>query len=229
MKQFAEKREHEKEVLQKAIEESCNFSKMTQERLNQKMEANKESRTAQMAALTEKFKARVRPDCHVDLCSFNAGVMETAALWFFYFFFNRTRSLTKWERNWGNKRSGKLICLSSVGFDLYYPSVAVCVSCDSLLYDIRLGVNIIFFTLLDWLLFASFMVCSIHFYYLLNTISEAISAIYININSYIFSLSGILLKCSFSSYCWNALKWWMFEYAVTMNESLNSIYSYFSS
>uniref|UniRef100_A0A3Q4B4T6 Stathmin n=1 Tax=Mola mola TaxID=94237 RepID=A0A3Q4B4T6_MOLML len=57
-KQFAEKREHEKEVLQKVLEESCNFSKMTQEKINQKMEANKESRVAQMAALTEKFKAR---------------------------------------------------------------------------------------------------------------------------------------------------------------------------
>lgn len=75
MKQFAEKREHEKEVLQKSIEESCNFSKMTQEKINQKMEANKESRTAQMSALTEKFKARVRPDCHVDLYSLNVGVM----------------------------------------------------------------------------------------------------------------------------------------------------------
>ena len=67
-KQFAEKREHEKEVLQKALEESCNFSKITQEKINQKMEANKECRVAQMAALMEKFKARVSsptPTCHV--------------------------------------------------------------------------------------------------------------------------------------------------------------------
>lgn len=75
MKLFAEKREHEKEVLQKAIEESCNFSKMAREKINQKMEANKECRTAQMAALTEKFKARVRSDWHVDLYSFNVGVI----------------------------------------------------------------------------------------------------------------------------------------------------------
>lgn len=67
MKQFAEKREREKEVLQKAIEESCNFSKVTQEKINQRMEANKESRNAQMAALTEKFKARVSCYWHVDL------------------------------------------------------------------------------------------------------------------------------------------------------------------
>ncbi|XP_038567718.1 stathmin 1b [Micropterus salmoides] len=58
LKHLAEKREHEKEVIQKAIEENCNFSKMAQEKLNQKMEANKENRTARMAALNEKFKEK---------------------------------------------------------------------------------------------------------------------------------------------------------------------------
>ncbi|XP_026148718.1 stathmin 1b [Mastacembelus armatus] len=58
LKSFAEKREHEKEVIQKAIEENCNFSKMAQEKLHQKMEANKENRTARMAALNEKFKEK---------------------------------------------------------------------------------------------------------------------------------------------------------------------------
>ncbi|KAJ0047428.1 hypothetical protein NL108_001282 [Boleophthalmus pectinirostris] len=58
LKHLAEKREHEKEVIQKAIEESCNFSKMAQEKLVQKMEANKENRNAQMAALNEKFKEK---------------------------------------------------------------------------------------------------------------------------------------------------------------------------
>ncbi|XP_041843255.1 stathmin 1b isoform X1 [Melanotaenia boesemani] len=58
LKHLAEKREHEKEVIQKAIEESCNFSKLAQEKLNQKMEANKENRTARMAALNEKFKEK---------------------------------------------------------------------------------------------------------------------------------------------------------------------------
>ncbi|KAI3360894.1 hypothetical protein L3Q82_013105, partial [Scortum barcoo] len=58
LKHFAEKREHEKEVIQKAIEESCNFSKMAEEKLNQKMEANKENRIARMAALNEKFKEK---------------------------------------------------------------------------------------------------------------------------------------------------------------------------
>ncbi|XP_036949647.1 stathmin-like isoform X1 [Acanthopagrus latus] len=58
LKHLAEKREHEKEVLQKAMEENNNFSKMAEEKLNQKMEANKENRTALMAAMNEKFKEK---------------------------------------------------------------------------------------------------------------------------------------------------------------------------
>lgn len=59
LKHLAEKREHEKEVLLKAMEENNNFSKVTEEKLNQKMEANKENRTALMAAMNEKFKEKV--------------------------------------------------------------------------------------------------------------------------------------------------------------------------
>lgn len=59
LKHLAEKREHEKEVMQKAMEENNNFSKMAEEKLNQKMEANKENRTALMAAMNEKFKEKV--------------------------------------------------------------------------------------------------------------------------------------------------------------------------
>ncbi|KAL4629375.1 stathmin 1b-like [Arapaima gigas] len=58
LKHLAEKREHEKEVQQKALEENNNFSKMAEEKLNQKMEANKENRSARMAALNEKFKEK---------------------------------------------------------------------------------------------------------------------------------------------------------------------------
>ncbi|XP_016395669.1 stathmin-like [Sinocyclocheilus rhinocerous] len=58
LKHLAEKREHEKEVLQKALEENNNFSKMAEEKLNQKMEANKENRSAIMAAMNEKFKEK---------------------------------------------------------------------------------------------------------------------------------------------------------------------------
>uniref|UniRef100_A0AAR2ITQ8 Stathmin n=1 Tax=Pygocentrus nattereri TaxID=42514 RepID=A0AAR2ITQ8_PYGNA len=59
LKHLAEKREHEKVVQQKAAEENNNFSKMAEEKLNQKMEANKENRTAIMAAMNEKFKEKV--------------------------------------------------------------------------------------------------------------------------------------------------------------------------
>lgn len=41
------------------MEENNNFSKMAEEKLNIKMEANKENKTKQMAALNEKFKEKV--------------------------------------------------------------------------------------------------------------------------------------------------------------------------
>lgn len=44
LKQLAEKREHEREVLQKALEENNNFSKMAEEKLILKMEQIKENR-----------------------------------------------------------------------------------------------------------------------------------------------------------------------------------------
>ncbi len=47
-------------MLQKALEENDNFSKMAEEKLNQKMEANKENRSAIMAAMNEKFKEKVK-------------------------------------------------------------------------------------------------------------------------------------------------------------------------
>ncbi|XP_070822664.1 stathmin 1b [Chaetodon trifascialis] len=58
LKRFAERREHEKEVIQRAVEGNCNFMKMTQEKFNQKMEVNKENRTAMMAALIEKQREK---------------------------------------------------------------------------------------------------------------------------------------------------------------------------
>ena len=59
LKHLAEQREHEKEVIQRAAEENCNFSKMAEEKLIQKMEANKENRDARIAALNERFKEKV--------------------------------------------------------------------------------------------------------------------------------------------------------------------------
>ncbi|XP_061531790.1 stathmin-like [Phycodurus eques] len=56
LKQLAEKREHEREVLQRVFDECCNFMKTTQEKLNQKMEAKKDNREARLAALDKKLK-----------------------------------------------------------------------------------------------------------------------------------------------------------------------------
>lgn len=63
LKHLAEAREHEREVLLKATEVRDNFTKMTKENITQKMEAYKENRVAQRAALNEKFKARVSSSC----------------------------------------------------------------------------------------------------------------------------------------------------------------------
>uniref|UniRef100_H3B543 Stathmin n=2 Tax=Latimeria chalumnae TaxID=7897 RepID=H3B543_LATCH len=50
LKHLAEKREHEREVIQKAIEENNNFIKMAKEKLQHKMESIKENREAHLAA-----------------------------------------------------------------------------------------------------------------------------------------------------------------------------------
>ncbi|CAO2580024.1 Stmn2 [Lemmus lemmus] len=64
LKQLAEKREHEREVLQKALEENNNFSKMAEEKLILKMEQIKENREANLAAIIERLQEKVRaPEC----------------------------------------------------------------------------------------------------------------------------------------------------------------------
>ncbi|XP_053551822.1 stathmin-2 [Bombina bombina] len=60
LKQLAEKREHEREVLQKALEENNNFSKMAKERLILKMEQIKENREAYLASLLERLQEKER-------------------------------------------------------------------------------------------------------------------------------------------------------------------------
>ena len=60
LKHLAEKREHEREVIQKAIEENNNFIKMAKEKLAQKMESNKENREAHLAAMLERLQEKVR-------------------------------------------------------------------------------------------------------------------------------------------------------------------------
>ena len=60
LKHLAEKREHEREVIQKAIEENNNFIKMAKEKLAQKMESKKENREAHLAAMLERLQEKVR-------------------------------------------------------------------------------------------------------------------------------------------------------------------------
>ncbi|CAM9640740.1 stathmin-1-A-like [Petromyzon marinus] len=56
LKQLAEKREHEKEVLQKAEEENQSFMRQSEEKLQNKMGSNKENREALLAAKMEKLR-----------------------------------------------------------------------------------------------------------------------------------------------------------------------------
>ncbi|XP_072540875.1 stathmin-3 [Salminus brasiliensis] len=58
LKQLAEKREHEKEVLNKAQEVNNNYSKMAEEKLNHKMEVSTENRTAYLSALKQRLKEK---------------------------------------------------------------------------------------------------------------------------------------------------------------------------
>ncbi|KAK3542622.1 hypothetical protein QTP86_031329 [Hemibagrus guttatus] len=68
LKHLAEKREHEREVIQKAFEENNNFIKNAKEKLEQKMETNKENREALLAAMLERLQEKVlckEDSCHV--------------------------------------------------------------------------------------------------------------------------------------------------------------------
>uniref|UniRef100_A0A8I3PCY0 Stathmin-3 n=2 Tax=Canis lupus TaxID=9612 RepID=A0A8I3PCY0_CANLF len=60
LKQLAERREHEREVLHKALEDNNNFSRLAEEKLNHKMELSKEIREAHLAALRERLREKVR-------------------------------------------------------------------------------------------------------------------------------------------------------------------------
>ncbi|KAF3691867.1 Stathmin-2 Superior cervical ganglion-10 protein [Channa argus] len=57
---LAEKREHERDVLLKAMEENSNFSKMAEEKLQIKMEQIKENREALLAAMIERLQEKER-------------------------------------------------------------------------------------------------------------------------------------------------------------------------
>lgn len=57
---LAEKREHERDVLLKAMENHSNYSRLAEEKLQMKMEQNEENRMAYLAALMERLQERVR-------------------------------------------------------------------------------------------------------------------------------------------------------------------------
>uniref|UniRef100_A0A8D0L705 Stathmin n=1 Tax=Sphenodon punctatus TaxID=8508 RepID=A0A8D0L705_SPHPU len=59
LKHLGEKREHEREVIQKAIEENNNFIKAAKEKLMLRMESNKENREAHLAAMLERLQEKV--------------------------------------------------------------------------------------------------------------------------------------------------------------------------
>ncbi|XP_051986133.1 stathmin-3 [Xyrauchen texanus] len=58
LQQLAEKREREREVLNKAQEVNNNFSKMAEEKLNQKMELITENRMAHLNALKQRLREK---------------------------------------------------------------------------------------------------------------------------------------------------------------------------
>uniref|UniRef100_A0A8B9JMN3 Stathmin n=1 Tax=Astyanax mexicanus TaxID=7994 RepID=A0A8B9JMN3_ASTMX len=60
LKALAEKREHERDVLLKAMEENSNFSKMAEEKLTSKMEHNTKNREALLLAMLERLQEKVR-------------------------------------------------------------------------------------------------------------------------------------------------------------------------
>lgn len=60
LKALAEKREHERDVLIKAMEENSNFSKMAEEKLTMKMEHISKNREALLLAMLERLQEKVR-------------------------------------------------------------------------------------------------------------------------------------------------------------------------
>lgn len=69
LRALAEKREHERDVLLKAMEENSNFSRMAEEKLQLKMEQIEENRLAYLAAIMERLQERVRNSI-LDILSF---------------------------------------------------------------------------------------------------------------------------------------------------------------
>ncbi|XP_046895684.1 stathmin-3 isoform X2 [Hypomesus transpacificus] len=60
LRQLAERREHEREVLHKALEENNNFSKMAEEKLNHKMEVITQNREAYLNSMKQRLREKER-------------------------------------------------------------------------------------------------------------------------------------------------------------------------
>ncbi|XP_056154442.1 stathmin-2b [Lampris incognitus] len=60
LRALAEKRDHERDVLMKAMEENSNFSRMAEEKLQLKMEQIQENRLAYLASIMERLQERER-------------------------------------------------------------------------------------------------------------------------------------------------------------------------
>ncbi|XP_072532119.1 stathmin-2b [Salminus brasiliensis] len=73
LKALAEKREHERDVLLKAMEENSNFSKMAEEKLTSKMEHNKKNRKALLMAMLERLQEKER---HAEVVRRNKELRE---------------------------------------------------------------------------------------------------------------------------------------------------------
>lgn len=67
LRALAEKRDHERDVLLKAMEENSNFSKMAEEKLQMKMEQIKENRDAHLAAMIERLQEKVRTSVRLSV------------------------------------------------------------------------------------------------------------------------------------------------------------------
>lgn len=64
LRALAEKREHERDVLFKAMEENNNFSRLAEEKLILKMEQITENRKAHLAAMMERLHEKVHHDVY---------------------------------------------------------------------------------------------------------------------------------------------------------------------
>ncbi|XP_051992025.1 stathmin-2-like [Xyrauchen texanus] len=73
LRALSEKREHERDVMLKAMEENSSFSKMAEEKLNTKMEQIKENRDALIAAMLERLHEKEK---HAQEVRRNKELME---------------------------------------------------------------------------------------------------------------------------------------------------------